>query len=627
MLRTMKRSMTMTIAMMMVASIFAIMGLTTEQVSAATKKPAAVKSLTATASTQMVKASWKKASKVKVNKKNYVVNYQLKATVKSITGKTSSKTYTIKNATTSKTFYDHAGTKYTFKIRGYYTYKGKKVYGKWSAGKTKTIPKNGVSMSANRSSKGNVVAEARYTGNAKKQRYTTLVFSYNGAIKQCGINDYVSFPDSKAGTLTVYACYFTNGKTVKTTTTSKYIKASNVTSTTQPTTNPSNPTNNTGNTGNSGNTDNSEPSKGGDNVTGSKDPTNNTGSTQPSTGGGNSSIGSGDTGSDMNSTSDIKVEDAFIKDGLDPNNKNNFIIEFSNPIKSKYNWKVSALDNKRFRKTLNLSDDQKGAILNADYHYGYNDEYHIEIQTNWQCTNICLEAYDKSSGKKVFSKNIGWDYTYTQKYYSVAPGNYYYGGIYYNRCMQVIDYILEGAGYDEEDTVKNNIKTIKSYLFNRWFLCVKYDYSMNAKKNLGFFENKMYLPNPNANSNSYLDPTYYDYSKILAYLLGIDGGDCTHFQMLENLIVKRIDPNATITAEQITSGDLAGHATIKATMKDVSMNQNVEVAVDFSGTKYRGGYDMYESGGREANAMYNDSTWRSFFRGALGSDAAAYYGL
>lgn len=111
---------------------------------------------------------------------------------------------------------------------------------------------------------------------------------------------------------------------------------------------------------------------------------------------------------------------------------------------------------------------------------------------------------------------------------------------------------------------------------------------------------------------------------MLVYLLGVDGGDCTHFQMPETLIVKKINSNAAITAEQITSGELSGHATIKASIKDVSTNKIVEVPVDFSSTKYRGGYDMYESGGREAGAM---STWRSYFCGVSGAEAAAYYGL
>lgn len=153
--------------------------------------------------------------------------------------------------------------------------------------------------------------------------------------------------------------------------------------------------------------------------------------------------------------------------------------------------------------TLNLKGDNRPSIINSDYHYIFNDETYMEIRTNWQSINICLEAYDKSTGKKVFSKSSGWDYTYGSGRYIVAPENCYYSGPYYNRCMEVIDYILEDSGYDKEDSIKNNIKTIKNYTFNRLFLCVKYNYSMNAKKNLGFFENEMYML---TGSGEYLDP-------------------------------------------------------------------------------------------------------------------------
>lgn len=449
-----------------------------------------------------------------------------------------------------------------------------------------TVPTNDVRLSANRSGKGNVIAEANYAGVCKKQKYDTFVFTFNGKTKRAKAGEAVIFDDKSVGTLTVHGTYRAkkNGKTktIKTKTASKYFKASNYSD--------------------------------GDGATGGQEPTGSANPTQPSTGGAES---------DMNATSDIKASISFGRNTFDNSyNTNRFIYVFENPVKSKYNWKVTALDNGKLRATLNLADNQKPVIQQTDAHTIYNDDTHYEIITNWLCTDVCLEAYDKSTDKKVFSKTMGYE-TNPEKILT-APGNIRYGGPYYDRCLQVIDCILEDAGYDEADSIKNNIKTLKEYLFNRLFLCVKYECSMNVKKNLGFFENELYSL---TGSGEYLDTQAYDYSKILAYLLGIDAGDCFHSLMVETLIVKRIDPNAVVEVQYITSGELAGHASIKASMKDVSTNTTVEVPVDFSSTKYRGGYDMYESGGREANAMYNDPIWRSYFRGALGTEAAAYYGL
>lgn len=144
--RKSKKGAALVMALAMLASVFAVMGLTVEEASAAAKakKPAKMTIAKVESKNQCAKVSWKKAKKVKVGKKKRTVNYQLKVTTKDVWGKTSTKTYNLKNKTVSKTFYDHPGTKYTFRVRGVYVNRGKTVYGKWSAAKRGCGQKSGL---------------------------------------------------------------------------------------------------------------------------------------------------------------------------------------------------------------------------------------------------------------------------------------------------------------------------------------------------------------------------------------------------------------------------------------------------------------------------------------------------
>ncbi len=135
--------------------------------------------------------------------------------------------------------------------------------------------------------------------------------------------------------------------------------------------------------------------------------------------------------------------------------------------------------------------------------------------------------------------------------------------------------------------------------------------TINWGKNIGFFSNKT----QNRTSVGSLNLDTYDYSWMLASLLGLDGGTCVDFQMIEAFIAKYIDPDATIE-HQALNGD---HVAIKA-----STNSG-NVIVDLSGTKYHGGNAQYDQAGRNADGLFNDTNWRNYVSGVLGSDLASEY--
>ncbi len=138
------------------------------------------------------------------------------------------------------------------------------------------------------------------------------------------------------------------------------------------------------------------------------------------------------------------------------------------------------------------------------------------------------------------------------------------------------------------------------------------DNAINLKKEIGFLSNKR----QNRTSIGSLDLNTYDYSWMLASLLGLDGGTCVDFQMIETFVAKYIDPNAIIEHQALEGTD---HVAIKA-----STNSG-NVIVDLSVTRYRGGIAQYEQAGRNADGLFNDTNWRSYVSGVLGSDLASEY--
>ncbi len=446
-----KRAASLTIAAAVMVSGFSFMGMDADAASAATKRPAKVTAMKVTGANQSVTVSWKKAKKIKVNGKKYKVKYQLKSVQNTIFGKKVTKKQNLSGS--KKTFVNHPGTKYTFQTRAFYSYKGKKVYGKWSAKKVKTVPTDNLSLSVSRHPNTGIVrAKAVATGTCNQQGYSQFVYTFNGQVQTVKSGSSAQFKDANAGTVKAYAVYKANGygKTVA-------VKSKIVSKSVSKAPNGVVDDGNSNNGNNPGTTD--QPTG---NKPESQDPVNENyeGDTEMAngeTGASTPEMGNAKTPYVASNFSEIGPELAkyggntsFQPNGKD---KNVFYVGFNKDIKSKYNWMAYPMSNSRLQKTLNISDQPR--ILDANfegYAVGYNlgGSNQFAVMTNWACTDVYMAAFDKSTGRQVYGKKFGW--TAMPGECQMAPGDVRINGPYYSRCEQVVSYIMQQSGCQNSDT-------------------------------------------------------------------------------------------------------------------------------------------------------------------------------